>query len=131
MSMDYLADTVTIIRHFSRTGVIGRAARQALAGAERGKDRVFLSVLSLVEIMYLAQKKRIPIDLTETIGIINESENYHMINLTTDIVAVAERISFPELFDRLIIATACVLNVPLLTPDREISDSGLLPVVWD
>jgi predicted nucleic acid-binding protein len=65
--VDYLADTVTIIRHFSRSGSIGKRVRGILSDAEQGKHRIFLSVLSLVEIMYLSKKNRITIDLAEVI----------------------------------------------------------------
>ena len=126
--MDYLADTVTIIRHFSKAGTIGKEARNILADAEKGKHRIHLSVLSLVEIMYLSQKNRIAIDLAETIRIINASENYGIIDLSPDIVTVADTIDFYELFDRLIIATARFLDVPLLTSDKEIMNSQIVKV---
>ena len=49
--MDYLADTVTIIRHFSGTGRIGRKAKTILEGIEEGDNHMFLSIVSLVEIL--------------------------------------------------------------------------------
>ena len=129
--MDYLADTVTIIRHFSRSGSIGKRVRGILSDAEQGKHRIFLSVLSLVEIMYLSKKNRITIDLAEVIRLVNSSDNYCIVELGPDIVTIADSIEFYELFDRLIIATACFLDIPLLTPDSEIRKSGLATVIWD
>ena len=41
--MDYLADTVTIIRQFSKSGTIGKEARNILAGADKGKHRIYIS----------------------------------------------------------------------------------------
>jgi len=52
--MDYLADTVTVIRHFSGVGRIGRKARGILEGVEEGDHHLFLSTVSLVEILYLS-----------------------------------------------------------------------------
>ena len=46
--MNYLADTVTIVRHFSEAGRIGRAAKVVLDGIERGEDYLFLSSISHV-----------------------------------------------------------------------------------
>lgn len=129
--MDFLADTVTIIRHFSKSGAIGKEDRNILGAAEKGKHRIHLSVLSIVEIMYLSQKNRIAIDLAETIRIINTSENYNIIDLSSDIVIVANSIEFYELFDRLIIATARFLDVPLLTCDKEIRKSQFVEVIWE
>lgn len=62
-AMNYLADTVTIVRHFSGAGRIGLAARLFLEGVKSGENYLFFSTLSLVEIFYLSEKKRIGIDL--------------------------------------------------------------------
>lgn len=128
--MDYLADTVTIIRHFSGTGRIGRKARTILEGVEKGDHHLFLSTVSLVEILYLSEKKRIMINLGESLDIIDDSANYSIVDLTTEIVKFAEKIDFPEIFDRLIISTARYLGVPILTSDRAIRSSGFVEAVW-
>ncbi len=128
--MDYLADTVTIIRHFSGTGRIGRKARTILEGVEKGDHHLFLSTVSLVEILYLSEKKRIMINLGESLDIIDDSANYSIVDLTTEIVKFAEKIDFPEIFDRLIISTARYLGVHILTSDRAIRSSGFVEAVW-
>ena len=128
--MDYLADTVTIIRHFSGTGRIGRKARTILEGVEEGDHHLFLSTVSLVEILYLSDKKRIMINLGESLDIIDDSANYSIVDLTTEIVKFAEKIEFPEIFDRLIISTARYLGVPILTSDRAIRSCGFVEAVW-
>lgn len=128
--MDYLADTVTIIRHFSGTGRIGRKARTILEGVEEGDHHLFLSTVSLVEILYLSDKKRIMINLGESLDIIDDSANYSIVDLTTEIVKFAEKIDFPEIFDRLIISTARYLGVHILTSDRAIRSSGFVEAVW-
>jgi len=81
--------------------------------------------------MYLSQKNRIAIDLAETIRIINTSENYSIIDLSPDIITVADSIEFYELFDRLIIATAHFMDIPLLTSDKKIRASQIVKVVWE
>ncbi|ODS39322.1 MAG: hypothetical protein A7316_05865 [Candidatus Altiarchaeales archaeon WOR_SM1_86-2] len=118
--MEHAADTVTIIRHFTNTGKIGKKAKLILDGAENGEHHVFISVISLVEIMYLSQKHRIDIDLDETLEIINNSLNYSIVDLTPQIVKIAESIDYPELHDKLILSTAKYLGTPLLTGDRKI-----------
>jgi PIN domain nuclease of toxin-antitoxin system len=128
--MDYLADTVTVIRHFTQTGKIGKKAKIVLQEVPLGKHRIYISVLSLVEIMYLAQKNRIGINLFETLDTINNSTNYFLVDLSPEIVAVAEAIEFYEIFDRLIVATAKFLNIPILTSDEKIKDIPGIEVVW-
>jgi PIN domain nuclease of toxin-antitoxin system len=128
--MNYLADTVTLIRHFSGTGRIGRKARTILEGVEEGDHHLFLSTVSLVEILYLSEKNRIMINLGESLDIIDDSANYSIVDLTTQIVKFAEKIDFPEIFDRLIMSTAQYFNVPILTSDRAIRESGLIEAIW-
>lgn len=128
--MEYLADTVTIIRHFSGAGHIGRQAKSILEGVEKGEHRMFLSTISLVEILYLSEKKRITINLGESLEMMDESTNYSIVDLTPDIVKFAENIVFPDIFDRLIISTAQYLGAPLLTSDRAIRNRDLVETIW-
>lgn len=128
--MEYLADTVTIIRHFSETGKTGKKARSILDDTEEGKNHLYISVISIVEIMYLSEKRRIKINLTETLNIINNSANYSIIDLTPHIVMIAKNIKFPELHDRLIIATAKFLEIPILTSDKEICKIDGIKAIW-
>jgi len=128
--MDYFADTVTVIRHFSGAGRIGRKARSILEGVEEGEHHLFLSTVSLVEILYLSEKKRIMINLEESLDMMDESANYSIVDLTPDIVRFAVKIDFPEIFDRLIISTAQYLGVPLLTSDRAIRRRNLVETIW-
>ena len=128
--MDYLADTVTVIRHFSGVGRIGRKARTILEGVEQGDHHLFLSTVSLVEILYLSEKNRIMINLGESLDIIDDSANYSIVDLTTKIVKFAEKIDFPEIFDRLIMSTARSLDIPILTSDKAIRNSGIVETIW-
>ncbi|MBI5605778.1 MAG: hypothetical protein HY879_20790 [Deltaproteobacteria bacterium] len=102
--MDYLGDTVTIIRHFSGTGKMGHSAREILGGVDTGKNRLFISSISLVEILYLSEKKRIQIHLQEVIELIGRSTNYHVVDLNPQIIILSESLKFRDIFDRLIMA---------------------------
>jgi len=39
--MTYLADTITVIRHFSETGKIGKKAKAILDAADQGKHHIY------------------------------------------------------------------------------------------
>ena len=67
--MNYLADTITIVRHFSGAGRIGRAARVVLEGVERGENDLFLSSISLVEILYPEIFDRLIISTAQYLGV--------------------------------------------------------------
>lgn len=54
-----------------------------------------------------------------------------MIDLDMDIVGISETVQGLELHDRLIVATALFLNVPILTRDQVIKDAGVVSVIWN
>ena len=128
--MEYLGDTVTIIRHFSKKGKIGVFARRILEGVKGGEHRLYVSTVSLVEILYLSERNRITVNLDSTMNKIVDSENYGIVDLTPSIVKIAEAMHFPEIFDRLIISTARYLNAPLINSDLGIQKSGLVETIW-
>ncbi len=128
--MEYLADTVAILRHLAKTGKIGRRAKSILDSTEQGKHHIYISVISLVEIMFLSQKKRIKINLKEVIETINNSANYSIVDLTPQIVMLAESTHFPELHDRLILSTAKYLGIPMLTSDEKIQKMNDVKTIW-
>jgi len=129
--MECLADTVTIIRYFSGNGKIGAQALKIMDEADEGQHVILVSALTLVEILYLSEKNRIGIGLEESLGIISHADNYQIVDLTPTIVKEAHSFSFSDIFDRLIIATARCLGVPIVTSDERIKGAGLVQVIWE
>ena len=128
--MDYLLDTVAIIRHFSGHGRIGRKAKTIIEEAEDGKHVLLLSVVSLFEIMYLAEKNRIAISLPNTLTLIHQKPCYQVAELSADIVVAASKIKFNELHDRLILATAKHLNLDILSSDLRFDELEKFKRIW-
>jgi len=129
--MEYLADTVTIIRHLTDSGKIGNGARNILNRVEADQATLFISVISLMEIMYLSELNRIGITLSETLQTIMLSTNYIIIDLTPEILQIAEKVSFHELHDRLILSTAKYLNVAVISSDEKFKEIQGIKVIWD
>lgn len=129
--MEYLADTVAIIRHFSKAGKIGSKAKEIFKQADTGNNIIWISIISLAEVMYLAERHRIPINLDEFTGILEGLDNYRIVDLNIEIIMVANTIHEFELHDRLIVASAKYLNIPIITSDAEIQSSNVIAVDWD
>ena len=129
--MEYLLDTVTIVLHFSGRGRIGRTAAHILDTIEERDDLLVISVISLMEIMYLAERNRITINLTETLERIESSSKYVIIDLSPEILRVAETIDFYELHDRLLLATARWLDIPIMSSDEAFEDVPGIDVIWE
>ncbi len=128
--MHYLADTVAIIRHFAKIGTIGKTAKQLLRDADRGKATIFVSIISLVEILYLSERHKIPLDIDVVKTQLHALDNYRIVDLDLEIVETAKRVTGLELHDRLIVASALSLHVPILTSDEMIRESGIVQTIW-
>ena len=129
--MEYLADTVTIIRHFTDSGKIGKAARNILDKIEANQAILLISVISLMEILYLSEKNRIDITLNETLQKIKLATNYIIVDLTPEILQIAETVVFNELHDRLILSTAKFLDISIISSDKNFKNLNEISVIWD
>jgi len=122
--MDYLVDTVALVRHLRGKGKIGNRARQILREADAGQHIIAISAVTLMEILYLKESRRIPIDLNDVRWLLTQSINYRIVPIDFDVVATTASVDdVPELHDRLIVATAKWLNIPILTSDSVIQAS--------
>jgi PIN domain nuclease of toxin-antitoxin system len=128
--LQYLADTVAIIRHFANVGKIGKAAKLILQDSDSGKNTILISIISIVEILYLSERHKIPLDFEDVRRKLLPLDNYRIVDLDFDIVETAKTVQGLELHDRLIVSTSLSLNVPILTSDQIIQDSGQVAVIW-
>ena len=129
--MQYIADTVAIIRHFANVGKIGKAAKLILQDADSGKNTILISIISIVEILYLSERNKIPLDFEDVRHKLLPLDNFRIVDLDFDIVETAKTVQGLELHDRLIVSTSLSLNVPILTSDQIIKDSGQVDVIWE
>jgi len=114
--MDYLADTVAIVRHLRLHPALGRQAAGTLQEADQGLHRIYVSAIALMEVLYLSEAGRIDLPLAELVDKISHSRNYQIIPVDADVTLAAVGIGdVPDLHDRIIVAMARYLGVPILT----------------
>jgi predicted nucleic acid-binding protein len=129
--MEYLADTVAIVRHLRRHPALGPQAAQILRDADTGEHHIYLSAITLMEVLYLSEAKRVDVHLGELIRHVSGSANYEIVPVNTDVVlAAADVDDVPELHDRIIVGTAKRLGVQILTGDGTISKSRHAEAIW-
>ena len=63
--------------------------------------------------------------------VLEKTNNYIVVDLDLEIVNVASKISGMDLHDRLIVATAKYLEVPIISNDKVIRNSGIIDIIWD
>jgi PIN domain nuclease of toxin-antitoxin system len=129
-----LADSHTIIWQSQRSPELSEDAADALLEAEE-TDGVVVSVASLTDLWYVTQttKAVTEADLAELRKTMSASPELSLYPINEDVADATTEIPLDVLrdpWDRFIVATAKVLDVSLVTKDRAIRDSGLVPTIW-
>ena len=128
--MNCTTDTHSLVWYFSDEG---RLSEKALNAFEDTFEEGIVIVPSIVlaEIMFIAKKGRISLGFEETLGKIEEQENFEVAALDSDVLKVADTIEADlEMHDKLIVATALHLDSALITRDRRIRESGIVSTIW-
>ena len=88
-----------------------------------------ISSIVIWEISKLSQLKRIEIDLDDPEFSLILS-NIHIWPINLEVCRAIRRLDFSgDPADKIIAATSLVNNVPLITRDREIRSSGIVPII--
>ena len=98
--------------------------------ATQAGDLVYVSPISVVEVVYLVEKGRLPeVALERLSGALADPEAaFVLAPLDLAIAQTVRRIPrdvVPDMPDRIIAATALHLNLPLVTRDRDIRAAGI------
>jgi PIN domain nuclease of toxin-antitoxin system len=109
----------------------GPQAARVLQEADAGQHRVFISAITLMEVLYLSEAKRVQVRLDELIEFVMGSANYEIVPVNADVVLASAGVDdVPELHDRILVGTAKWLGVPILTEDRVIRASRHIQTIW-
>ena len=129
--MVYVVDTVTLVWHPEKHRRLGAQARSILQEADQGHHTIVISGVTLMEILYLSERRRISVDLTILKNLLARNQNYSVTPVSFEIIeATASIDDIPELHDRVIAGTAAWLNIPILTNDPAMTASRHVRTIW-
>ncbi len=134
--MNYVSDAHALLWHLYWPQRLGEAAQQVFSDADSGKATIFIPAVVVAEVIMVVQKGRLPgasLDhLIPYFHSMNESENYPLTSLLPETVIASHGYSIiPDIFDRLIVTEAILKNLPVITRDQNIQESGLVSTIWD
>lgn len=96
-----------------------------------GQQTIVLSGATLMELLYLSERRRISINLTTVKNLLAHSQSYTVAPVSLEVIeATASIDDIPELHDRVIAGTAAWLNIPILTNDPDMTASRYVRTVW-
>lgn len=129
--MLYVPDTHALVWYVTADKQLGKQAKAALSSVDAGNDQAIVSVMVLGEIMYLEERGRIQVKLAELLEFLQSNPSYVIAPLTLHVILAAKRIKgVPELFDRMIAATALENEAVLLTRDSAFQGLHTVKIVW-
>ena len=127
----YVTDTMGLIRHLAKSEKLGKNASKIFEKADTDGCVVFIPAMVLMGILYLSEKNRISTTLPDVTQLVQNSTNYRIYPITTEVILKAKEITdIPELHDRIIAATAVLLGLDLISRDSVIGKSAFLTTIW-
>ena len=129
-----VVDTHAAVWYLLNSSRLSSTAQRAMDDATDAGDPVYLSAISLVEIVYLVEKGRLPAVVIErlTAALSDPESGFTIAPLDVEAAWAVQHISrdiVPDMPDRIIAATALSLGLPLATRDSAISKAGI-STIW-
>jgi len=129
-----VVDTHAAVWYLLNSQRLSPSAGAALDAATQGGDPVYVASISLVEVVYLVEKGRLPGFALERLSnaLADPASGFVTAPLDLAVAQALRRIPrdvVPDMPDRIIAATALHLDLPLVTRDSDIQKTAV-KTIW-
>lgn len=130
-----VADTHIVIWYLRDADRLSEQAAITLDSTLQAGDPIYIAAISLVEVTYLVERGRIPLEAFDLLveQLTDASSALIVVPLDLAIAQTLRQIPrdiVPEMPDRIIAATAQHLNLPLITRDLRIRALTTIQIIW-
>lgn len=129
-----IADTHAIIWYVFGDNRLSPTAKAFIDSVAYDSHQIVLSAITFAEIVYLAEKGRIPADTLARLLALLDAPASVLVEIPfnrriAEALPRVDRLKVPDLPDRIITATAVELDLPLISRDGKIQVSGVA-TIW-
>ena len=133
--MALVLDTHAVIWYLSGSKQLSPTARTIVETEEKSGATLFVSAISIVEVVYLAERGRLPFAALQSLGdaLRDPAGSIVVAPLDAAVAHEVQKISrdvVPDMTDRIIAATALHLNAELVTRDHRLQEALKNRAVW-
>lgn len=130
-----VADTHTLIWYVFDLQRLSQAALTALEQAVNTGNPIYVSAITVIEIAYLVEKGRFTEEVLTRILNALDDPNVGIVLVPLDrnvsgAIRQIDRVTVPDMPDRIIAATAFSLGIPLVTRDLRIRALTTIKTIW-
>ena len=127
-------DTHTVLWYLERSQKLSSIARTAIENAIGEARDVYISAISLIEIVYLVERRRLPLAAIQRLqsALIDPKSGIFIASVDANVANALQNVprdAVPDMPDRIIAATALHLGFPLITRDRRLQSAGI-ETIW-
>jgi PIN domain nuclease of toxin-antitoxin system len=134
MAEVFVTDTHALVWHLFNPARLGPKATVAFREVQQGQALLIVPLVVIAETAMVVEKGRVSATMDQFQAVIAQmqsSTNYQISSLTLPLVLTAMQLTqIADIFDRLIVAETQAMDAKLITVDSEITDAGIVPVVW-
>jgi PIN domain nuclease of toxin-antitoxin system len=129
--MNFVADTHALLWWFTNSPRISPKTSEIFEKCENGEHIIFVPSIVIAEALSIFDKKRVSFDFKTLFKKINDSDNFRLIALDYPILKKMVSLKdIPELHDKIIVATAKHLNLPIITKDETLQNFTAVETIW-
>jgi predicted nucleic acid-binding protein len=127
----YVADTHALFWYLVRSSRLGAAALRAFEEGANAQATILIPAIVLAEFYFMNAKLGRPIDFGDAFRRIESGRQYVLVDdAGTDTLDFDANASVTEMHDRMIVGLALRRGASPISGDRQITQSGLVPMMW-